>query len=63
VQCKDIPTEPAHGPRRHAGGARQAGAPCGCRGDFEITDKGLAQIGEARTAKMLLAGVKERRRV
>lgn len=27
------------------------GCPCGCRGDFEITDKGLAFIGAKRTAK------------
>lgn len=26
------------------------GCPCGCRGDFEITDKGLAAIGAERTA-------------
>ncbi len=26
------------------------GCPCGCRGDFEITDKGLALIGKPRTA-------------
>src|SRR5687768_9713927 len=25
------------------------GCPCGCRGDFEITDKGLATINEKRT--------------
>lgn len=25
------------------------GCPCGCRGDFEITDKGLALIGVPRT--------------
>lgn len=25
------------------------GCTCGCRGDFEITDKGLALIGRART--------------
>jgi hypothetical protein len=25
------------------------GCPCGCRGDWEITDKGLALIGEPRT--------------
>lgn len=25
------------------------GCDCGCRGDFEITDKGLALIGRART--------------
>jgi hypothetical protein len=25
------------------------GCPCGCRGDWEITDKGLAFIGKART--------------
>lgn len=24
------------------------GCPCGCRGDFEITDKGLALIGQPR---------------
>lgn len=24
------------------------GCPCGCRGDFEITDKGLALIGKPR---------------
>ena len=24
-----------------------AGCPCGCRGDYEITDKGLAEITEA----------------
>lgn len=27
------------------------GCACGCRGDFEITDKGLALIGEMRTVK------------
>lgn len=27
------------------------GCPCGCRGDWEITDKGLAQIGVARTTR------------
>lgn len=26
------------------------GCPCGCRGDWEITDEGLARIGEERTA-------------
>jgi hypothetical protein len=26
------------------------GCPCGCRGDFEITDKGLELIGQPRTA-------------
>jgi hypothetical protein len=26
------------------------GCDCGCRGDFEITDKGLALIGRTRTA-------------
>lgn len=25
------------------------GCPCGCRGDFEITDKGLEAIGQKRT--------------
>lgn len=25
------------------------GCPCGCRGDFEITDKGLELIGQPRT--------------
>jgi hypothetical protein len=25
------------------------GCPCGCRGDWEITDKGLAFIGQPRT--------------
>jgi hypothetical protein len=25
------------------------GCPCGCRGDFEITDKGLESIGQKRT--------------
>ena len=25
------------------------GCPCGCRGDFEITDRGLARIGQQRT--------------
>lgn len=25
------------------------GCPCGCRGDWEITDSGLARIGAART--------------
>lgn len=25
------------------------GCPCGCRGDFEITDRGLAFIGQERT--------------
>lgn len=25
------------------------GCPCGCRGDFEITDKGLSVIGRERT--------------
>ena len=25
-----------------------SGCPCGCRGDFEITDKGLALIGAPR---------------
>lgn len=25
------------------------GCPCGCRGDFEITDKGLVLIGRERT--------------
>ncbi len=25
------------------------GCDCGCRGDFEITDKGLAAIGQTRT--------------
>ena len=27
------------------------GCDCGCRGDFEITDKGLALIGRPRTAE------------
>lgn len=27
------------------------GCPCGCRGDFEITDKGLERIGQTRTAE------------
>lgn len=27
------------------------GCPCGCRGDFEITDKGLELIGRKRTEK------------
>lgn len=27
------------------------GCACGCRGDFEITDKGLALIGKRRTKK------------
>lgn len=26
------------------------GCACGCRGDYEITDKGLAMIGRTRTA-------------
>lgn len=26
------------------------GCPCGCRGDFEITDKGLALINKPRTS-------------
>jgi hypothetical protein len=25
------------------------GCDCGCRGDFEITDKGLARLGQLRT--------------
>jgi hypothetical protein len=25
------------------------GCPCGCRGDFEITDKGLERIGKTRS--------------
>lgn len=29
------------------------GCPCGCRGDWEITDKGLAYIGKSRTKEML----------
>jgi hypothetical protein len=31
-----------------------SGCSCGCRGDFEITDKGLARIGRKRTAPMLV---------
>lgn len=27
------------------------GCTCGCRGDWEITDKGLARIGVARTKR------------
>ena len=27
------------------------GCPCGCRGDWEITDKGLEFIGQPRTIK------------
>lgn len=27
------------------------GCPCGCRGDWEITDKGLELIGEQRTKR------------
>lgn len=27
------------------------GCPCGCRGDFEITDKGLEVLGAPRIAK------------
>lgn len=27
------------------------GCTCGCRGDWEITDKGLGQIGETRIVK------------
>lgn len=27
------------------------GCPCGCRGDFEITDKGLALIGRERATR------------
>jgi len=34
--------------RLHARGL-VGGCPCGCRGDFEITDKGLAFIGQVRT--------------
>lgn len=29
------------------------GCDCGCRGDFEITDKGLEHIGGTRTAAMI----------
>ncbi len=29
------------------------GCPCGCRGDFEITNKGLAMIGVARTRRSI----------
>jgi hypothetical protein len=30
-----------------------SGCCCGCRGDFEITDKGLGRIGAARTRPMI----------
>ncbi len=28
-----------------------SGCPCGCRGDWEITDEGLNHIGQVRTAR------------
>ncbi len=30
-----------------------SGCGCGCRGDFEVTDKGLARIGEKRIRPMI----------